>query len=130
MAYALCGGLSNDIYFQIGLVTLIAIAAKNAILIVEFAQHKREQEGLSIIESAVQAAKLRFRPIVMTSLAFGIGVLPLAISSGAGAASRHAIGTGVIGGVLATTFIGTFFIPLFWTYFARLSEFLKHKFAK
>ena len=123
-------GLSNDIYFQIGLVTLIAIAAKNAILIVEFAQHKREQEGLSIIESAVQAAKLRFRPIVMTSLAFGIGVLPLAISSGAGAASRHAIGTGVIGGVLATTFIGTFFIPLFWTYFARLSEFLKHKFAK
>lgn len=123
-------GLSNDIYFQIGLVTLIAIAAKNAILIVEFAQHKREQEGLSIIESAVQAAKLRFRPIVMTSLAFGIGVLPLAISSGAGAASRHAIGTGVIGGVLATTFIGTFFIPLFWTYFARSSEFLKHKFAK
>lgn len=122
-------GLSNDIYFQIGLVTLIAIAAKNAILIVEFAQHKREQEGLGIIESAVEAAKLRFRPIVMTSLAFGIGVLPLAISSGAGAASRHAIGTGVIGGVLATTFIGTFFIPLFWTYFARLSEFLKRKFS-
>lgn len=122
-------GLSNDIYFQIGLVTLIAIAAKNAILIVEFAQHKREQEGLGIIESAIEAARLRFRPIVMTSLAFGIGVLPLAISSGAGAASRHAIGTGVIGGVLATTFIGTFFIPLFWTYFARLSEFLKRKFS-
>ena len=122
-------GLNNDIYFQIGLVTLIAIAAKNAILIVEFAQHKREQEGLGIIESAVEAARLRFRPIVMTSLAFGIGVLPLAISSGAGAASRHAIGTGVIGGVLATTFIGTFFIPLFWTYFARLSEFLKRKFS-
>lgn len=120
-------GLNNDIYFQIGLVTLIAIAAKNAILIVEFAQHKREQEGLGIIESAVQAARLRFRPIVMTSLAFGIGVLPLAISTGAGAASRHAIGTGVIGGVLATTFIGTFFIPLFWTYFARLSEFIKSK---
>lgn len=121
-------GLNNDIYFQIGLVTLIALAAKNAILIVEFAQHKREQDGLGIIESAVQAAKLRFRPIVMTSLAFSIGVLPLAISTGAGAASRHAIGTGVIGGMMAATFIGTFFIPLFWTYFARLSEFIKRKF--
>ena len=120
-------GLNNDIYFQIGLITLIALAAKNAILIVEFAQHKREQEGLGMIESAVEAARLRFRPIVMTSLAFSIGVLPLAISSGAGAASRHAIGTGVIGGMLVATFIGTFFIPLFWTYFARLSEFIKSK---
>ena len=123
-------GLNNDIYFQIGLITLIALAAKNAILIVEFAQHKREQEGLGILDSAVQAVRLRFRPIVMTSLAFGIGVLPLAISTGAGAASRHAIGTGVIGGIIAATFIGIFFIPLFWTYFARLSEFLKQKFGK
>ena len=123
-------GLNNDVYFQIGLITLIALAAKNAILIVEFAQHKREQDGLGIIESAVQAARLRFRPIVMTSLAFSIGVLPLAISSGAGAASRHAIGTGVIGGMIAATFIGTFFIPLFWTYFARLSEFIKLKLGK
>ncbi len=123
-------GLNNDIYFQIGLITLIALAAKNAILIVEFAQHKREQEGLGIIDSAVQAVRLRFRPIVMTSLAFGIGVLPLALSTGAGAASRHAIGTGVIGGMIVATFIGTFFIPLFWTYFARLSEFIKQKFGK
>ncbi|MGI0406064.1 efflux RND transporter permease subunit [Helicobacter himalayensis] len=120
-------GLSNDIYFQVGLVTLIALAAKNAILIVEFAVHIRENEGKTIAEAAIKAARLRFRPIVMTSLAFSIGVLPLALSSGAGAASRHAIGTGVIGGMLAATFIATFFIPLFWSYFARLSEWIKHK---
>ena len=120
-------GLNNDIYFQIGLITLIALAAKNAILIVEFAQHKREQEGLGMIESAVEAARLRFRPIVMTALAVSVGVWPRAISSGAGAASRHAIGTGVIGGMRVATFMGAFFIPLFWTYFARLSEFIKSK---
>ncbi|MDA3968382.1 efflux RND transporter permease subunit [Helicobacter ibis] len=117
-------GLENDIYFQIGLVTLIALAAKNAILIIEFAMQAREHEGKDIYESAIEAARLRFRPIVMTSLAFTIGVLPLAISTGAGSASRHAIGTGVIGGMLAATFIATFFIPLFFTYFARFSEFL------
>ncbi len=120
-------GLDNDIYFQIGLVMLIALSAKNAILIVEFAQHLREKEGKSIVESAIGAAKLRFRPIIMTSLAFSIGVLPLALSSGAGSASRHAIGTGVIGGMMAATFIAIFFIPLFWTYVARLSEWIKHK---
>lgn len=117
-------GLENDIYFQIGLVTLIALAAKNAILIIEFAMQAREHEGKDIYEAAIEAARLRFRPIVMTSLAFTIGVLPLAISTGAGSASRHAIGTGVIGGMLAATFIATFFIPLFFTYFARFSEFL------
>ncbi|MDE5602568.1 MAG: multidrug efflux RND transporter permease subunit [Helicobacter sp.] len=117
-------GLENDIYFQIGLVTLIALSAKNAILIVEFAMQAREKEGKSIFDSAIEAAKLRFRPIVMTSLAFTIGVLPLAISTGAGSASRHAIGTGVIGGMLAATFIATLFIPLFYTYFAKLSEFI------
>ena len=117
-------GLNVDIYFNVGLVMLIALAAKNAILIVEFAMQAREQEGKDIYDSAIEAARLRFRPIVMTSLAFTIGVLPLAISTGAGAASRHAIGTGVIGGMLAATFIGTFFIPLFYTYFARLSEFI------
>lgn len=117
-------GLNNDIYFQIGLVMLIALSAKNAILIIEFAMEAREKHGKNIYDSAVEAARLRFRPIVMTSLAFTIGVLPLAISSGAGAASRHAIGTGVIGGMLAATFIATFFIPLFYTYFARFSEFL------
>ena len=120
-------GLSNDIYFQIGLVMLIALSAKNAILIVEFAQHLHEKEGKVILESAIGAAKLRFRPIIMTSLAFSIGVLPLALSSGAGSASRHAIGTGVIGGMLAATFIAIFFIPLFWSYVARFNEWLRQR---
>jgi multidrug efflux pump subunit AcrB len=106
-------GQENDLYFQIGLVTLVGLASKNAILIVEFAQLK-VQEGMSLVDAAVEGAKLRFRPIVMTSLAFILGVLPLAVSGGAGAASRHSIGTGVIGGMLAATFIATLFIPLFF----------------
>ena len=106
-------GLTNDVYFQIGLVTLVGLAAKNAILIVEFAVLKR-QEGASALEAAVEAARLRFRPIIMTSLAFILGVVPLAISSGAGSASRHSIGTGVIGGMLVATFVATFFIPMFY----------------
>jgi multidrug efflux pump len=106
-------GLSNDIYFQVGLLVLIGLSAKNAILIVEFALQKRK-EGFTLIDSAVEAAKLRLRPIVMTSLAFTIGVVPLAISQGAGAASRHSIGTGVIGGMLAATFIAIIFIPMFY----------------
>jgi len=106
-------GLNNDVYFQIGLVTLIGLASKNAILIVEFAVLKRK-EGLSAMEAAAEAAKLRFRPIIMTSLAFILGCVPLATSKGAGAASRHSIGTGVIGGMLAATFIAMFFIPLFY----------------
>ncbi|HET9694420.1 MAG TPA: multidrug efflux RND transporter permease subunit [Steroidobacteraceae bacterium] len=106
-------GQENDIYFQIGLVTLVGLASKNAILIVEFAQLK-VQEGMSLVDAAVEGARLRFRPIVMTSLAFILGVLPLAISGGAGAASRHSIATGVIGGMLAATFIATFFVPLFF----------------
>lgn len=106
-------GLANDVYFQIGLVTLIGLAAKNAILIVEFAVLEREN-GKTAVEAALSAAKMRFRPIVMTSLAFILGVLPLATSTGAGSASRHAIGTGVIGGMLAATCIATFFIPMFY----------------
>ena len=106
-------GQENDLYFQIGLVTLVGLASKNAILIVEFAQLK-VQEGMPVAEAAIEGAKLRFRPIVMTSLAFILGVLPLAISGGAGAASRHSIGTGVIGGMLAATFIATLFVPLFF----------------
>lgn len=104
-------GIENDLYFQVGLVTLIGLAAKNAILIVEFAVMK-VQEGLSYAEAAVEAAKLRFRPIVMTSLAFTFGVLPLAVSAGAGAASRHAIGTGMIGGMILSTFVATLFVPM------------------
>jgi multidrug efflux pump len=114
-------GLTNDVYFQIGLVTLIGLAAKNAILIVEFAVLRRQQ-GETALQAAVDAARLRFRPIVMTSLAFILGVLPLAISTGAGAASRHSIGTGVIGGMLAATFIATFFIPMFYRLIAWRSE--------
>lgn len=113
-------GLNNDLYFQVGLVTLIGLAAKNAILIVEFAVMKVE-EGLSYAEAAVEAAKLRFRPIVMTSLAFTFGVLPLAISTGAGAGSRHAIGTGMIGGMIASTFIATLFVPMMFAIIGELT---------
>jgi multidrug efflux pump len=114
-------GLENDLYFQIGLLTLIGLSAKNAILIVEFAMiHRRD--GASVFDAALQGARLRFRPIVMTSLAFMLGVLPLAISSGAGSASRHAIGTGVIGGMLAATFLATIFVPMFFVLIGRLTD--------
>ena len=106
-------GMNNDIYFQIGLVTLIGLAAKNAILIVEFAA-QNAGKGMSAFDAAVTAARQRFRPIVMTSLAFVLGVLPLAIASGAGAAARRSMGTGVEGGMLAATFVATLFVPLFF----------------
>jgi hydrophobe/amphiphile efflux-1 (HAE1) family protein len=106
-------GLTNDVYFQIGLVTLLGLAAKNAILIVEYAVLKHE-EGLSASAAAVEAARLRFRPILMTSLAFILGVLPLAISTGAGAGARHSVGTGVMGGMIAATFLAIFFVPMFF----------------
>ncbi len=111
-------GLENDIYFQIGLVVLIGLAAKNAILIVEFAQ-QGYLKGESAIDAAVEAARLRFRPIIMTSLAFVLGVLPLMFSSGAGAGARRSMGTGVVGGMLAATFIATIFVPLFFSVVAR-----------
>jgi hydrophobe/amphiphile efflux-1 (HAE1) family protein len=106
-------GMPNDVYFQIGLVTLVALSAKNAILIVEFAIQKHK-EGMSIPDAAIEAAKLRFRAIVMTSLTFIFGVLPLVTSSGAGAASRHSVGTGVMGGMIAATTLALFFVPLFF----------------
>jgi multidrug efflux pump len=112
-------GLPNDIYFKIGLITVIGLAAKNAILIVEFAIQERK-EGKPLGQAVVEAAKLRLRPILMTSLAFIMGVLPLAISTGAGANARHAIGTGVIGGMLAATFLGLLFIPVFYAIVRRL----------
>ncbi len=111
-------GIENDIYFQVGLVTLIGLAAKNAILIVEFAA-ERYREGAPVYDAALEAARLRFRPIVMTSLAFILGVVPLAISTGAGSASRHSVGTGVIGGMLAATFLAILFVPLFFRLVTR-----------
>jgi multidrug efflux pump subunit AcrB len=105
--------LSNDVYFQIGLVTLLGLAAKNAILIVEYAVLKKH-EGYTTSAAAIEAARLRFRPILMTSLAFILGVVPLAFASGAGAGARHSAGTGVMGGMLAATFLAIFFIPWFF----------------
>lgn len=106
-------GYSNDVYFQVGLITIIGLSAKNAILIIEFAKDLQAQ-GKGVIESALAAAHLRFRPIVMTSMAFGLGVLPLAVASGAGSASQRAIGTGVLGGMLTGTALALFFVPVFF----------------
>jgi multidrug efflux pump len=105
--------MSNDVYFQVGLLTTIGLSAKNAILIVEFAR-ELQAEGRSAIDAAVEAARMRMRPIVMTSMAFGLGVLPLALANGAGSGSQNAIGTGVLGGMLAATFLATFLIPMFY----------------
>ncbi|MDM0010877.1 efflux RND transporter permease subunit [Variovorax sp. J22P168] len=104
---------SNDVYFQVGLITIIGLSAKNAILIIEFAKDLQAQ-GKGIVESALAAAHLRFRPIVMTSLAFGLGVLPLVLASGAGSASQRAIGTGVLGGMVTGTALAVFFVPVFF----------------
>ena len=106
-------GYANDVYFQVGLITIIGLSAKNAILIIEFAKDLQAQ-GRGVIESALEAAHLRFRPIVMTSLAFGLGVVPLFIASGAGSASQRAIGTGVIGGMITGTALAVFFVPVFF----------------
>lgn len=114
-------GFENDIYFQIGLVTLIGLSAKNAILIVEFA-NTRYEGGRSLIEATVEAARLRFRPIIMTSMAFIFGMIPLVVASGAGAASRQSIGTGVMGGMLAATFLAIFFVPLFYVLIRKLTK--------
>ncbi|MBV8648684.1 efflux RND transporter permease subunit [Paludibacterium sp.] len=111
-------GLSNDVYFQVGLLTTIGLSTKNAILIVEFAKSLQEQ-GRGLIEATLEAARMRLRPILMTSLAFGLGVLPLAISNGAGSGSQHAIGTGVLGGMFASTVLGIFLIPLFFVQIRR-----------
>jgi multidrug efflux pump len=106
-------GYANDVYFQVGLITIIGLTAKNAILIIEFAKDLQAQ-GKSVTESALAAARLRFRPIIMTSMAFGLGVLPLALASGAGSASQRAIGTGVLGGMLTGTALAVFFVPVFF----------------
>lgn len=117
-------GMPNDVYFKVGLITIIGLAAKNAILIVEFAKSLHEQ-GRPLTESALEAARLRFRPIIMTSMAFILGVVPLALATGAGAASQRAIGIGVIGGMITATFLGVIFIPIFFVWV--LSLFTRNK---
>ena len=112
-------GLPNDVYFKVGLITVIGLAAKNAILIVEFAKDLWE-DGYSLRDAAVEAARLRFRPIIMTSMAFMLGVVPLAIATGAGAASQRALGTGVLGGMLSATMLGVIFVPIFFVWVLSL----------
>lgn len=113
-------GLSNDVYFQVALLTTVGLTAKNAILIVEFAKDLYEKEGKSLFESAMTAAEMRLRPIIMTSMAFVLGVVPLAISTGAGSASRNAIGIAVIGGMASATFIAIFFVPMFFVVIKKI----------
>ncbi|AVC45099.1 efflux RND transporter permease subunit [Citrobacter amalonaticus] len=107
-------GLNNDVYFQVGLLTTIGLSAKNAILIVEFAKDLMEKEGRGLIEATLEAARMRLRPILMTSLAFILGVMPLVISRGAGSGAQHAVGTGVMGGMLTATLLAIFFVPVFF----------------
>lgn len=135
--FAICGallltwarGLENDVYFQVGLVTLVGLSAKNAILIIEFAAENLKK-GMSAADAAVEAARLRLRPIAMTSLAFILGCVPMAIAHGAGANSLRAIGTGVIGGMLASTLVASFFVPLFFVLLENSSGFFSRKKAE
>ncbi|MET0125486.1 MAG: efflux RND transporter permease subunit [Pseudomonas caspiana] len=119
-------GLSNDVFFQVGLLTTIGLAAKNAILIVEFAKELHEQ-GKSLVDAAMEACRMRLRPIIMTSMAFILGVVPLAISTGAGSGSQHAIGTGVIGGMITATVLAIFWVPMFYV---AVSSMFKSKYDK
>jgi multidrug efflux pump subunit AcrB len=116
---AMMRDLPNDVYFQVGLLTIVGLSSKNAILIVEFAKDAYDG-GMGLYEAAAHAARLRLRPILMTSLAFGFGVLPLAISTGAGSGSQNAIGTGVIGGTISATFLGVLFVPIFFVIIVKL----------
>ena len=112
-------GMNNDIYFQIGLLTVVALAAKNSVLIVDFASTMHER-GMNILEAATEAARIRLRPILMTSLCFGLGVIPLAISRGAGSGGQNAIGTTVAAGVLSATALGIYYTPIFFVQITRL----------
>ncbi|MEJ6782574.1 efflux RND transporter permease subunit [Aminobacter sp. Piv2-1] len=112
-------GMPNDVYFKVGLIAIIGLSAKNAILIIEFAKDLRK-EGMSLVDATIEAAKLRFRPIIMTSLAFSLGVVPLAIATGASAASQNAIGTGVLGGMISATVLAVFFVPVFFVFIMKL----------
>lgn len=113
-------GLQNDVFFQVGLLTTVGLAAKNAILIVEFAKDIHEKEHKNIMQAALEAAKLRLRPIIMTSMAFVLGVLPLMLASGAGAGSQHSIGTAVVGGMISATILAIYFVPVFYVVVMRV----------
>ncbi|MDO3383617.1 efflux RND transporter permease subunit [Gilvimarinus algae] len=119
--FAMARGLSNDVYFQVGLLTTVGLSAKNAILIVEFAKSLYE-EGMDLMKATMESVRMRLRPIIMTSLAFGLGVTPLAISTGAGSGSQNAIGTAVLGGIISATFLAIFFVPLFFVVVFKLAE--------
>lgn len=112
-------GMSRDVYFQVAMLTTVGLTSKNAILIVEFAKTYYE-EGMELIEATLHAIRDRLRPILMTSMAFGLGVLPLAMASGAGSGAQRAIGTGVLGGMIVGTFLGIFFVPLFFVVIEKL----------
>jgi len=122
-------GYSLDIYSQIGLVMLIGLSTKQAILIIEFAKDAH-QKGMEIKEAAIQAARLRFRAVMMTNIAFILGLLPLVFASGAGAASRNSVGMTVLGGMMAVAFIGTFLVPAFYVMVEEFKRFTAHKFGK
>ena len=122
-------GLDNDVYFQIGLLVMVGLAAKNAILIVEFAVRLAQKPGTTLAQAAVDAGKIRLRPIIMTSLAFIGGVIPLALATGAGANSRHSIGTGIIGGMIGVSTLALLFVPLFFDKFMRFERMLRRRFA-
>jgi multidrug efflux pump len=113
--------MPNDVYFKVGLITIIGLSAKNAILIIEFAKDLRA-EGKSLFDATIEAAQIRFRPIIMTSLAFTLGVVPLAIATGASAASQNAIGTGVMGGMITATIIAVPFVPVFFVFVMKLFD--------
>jgi multidrug efflux pump len=113
VAFTMLRGMPNDVYFKVGLIAIIGLSAKNAILIIEFAKDL-QATGMDLVEATLKAVRLRFRPIIMTSFAFILGVLPLVIASGAGSASQRAIGTGVMGGMIAATVLAVFFVPVFF----------------
>ena len=119
--FSMLGGMSNDVYFQIGLLTTIGLSAKNAILIVEFAENLHKN-GDGIIDATLKALRQRFRPILMTSMAFILGITPLAIATGAGSASQRAIGIGVMGGMFAATFLAILFVPMFYVLVQKLAK--------
>ena len=119
-------GLTNDVYFQVGILAVMGLSSKNAILIVEFARTLRE-EGRSLVEATVEACRIRLRPILMTSLAFGLGVLPMLKAAGAGAASQHAVGTAVFWGTVCSTILGIFFIPVFFVVVCAISDWMGKK---